>query len=250
MSSADTSSQWSLVPIEVKDQPHWQSPLPSIPTVAELLNSPIANLRELGAVAVRDEDPMRLLQGKKSPMQQLSLLLQEIVPMIESFRSPSSLGQSWWLRFTGEALEREVTYLRACQQLESKAKAANGLAMEVQGMRDTLRDEAIGVGRQAQWLGEVVASGQTALGERHVLARAKACFSALPDYWARFGRRIDNLNALQNALLLSAEQFKLADAHAQAVLDRHTEIVTVLVPLWRQRMGFDLFSKSVTSLQE
>ena len=103
--------------------------------------------------------------------------------------------------------------------------------------------------RQAQWLGEVVTHGQTALGPKHATARAQACFAAQPDYWARFGRRVDNLNALQHALVLSTEQFKLADAHAQAVLDRHTEIVTVLVPLWRQRMGFELFSKSVAAQQ-
>jgi hypothetical protein len=83
------------------------------------------------------------------------------------------------------------------------------------------------------------------LSAAHTEARVKPCFAAQPDYWARFGRRIDNLNALQHALVLSTQQFKLADAHAQAVLDRHAEIVTVLVPLWRQRMGFELFSRSV-----
>lgn len=250
MGNADHDPQWSLVPIEERDVPHWRAPLPPVPTEAELLAAPIAQLRDLGALAGRDEDPMRLMQGKRSPMEQLSRLLQALVPMIDSFRNPSSRRQSWWRRFTGEALEREVTYLHACRQLESKARLANNLAQEVQGLRDGLRDEAQGVRRQAQWLGEVVANGQAVLGERHAAARAQACFAALPDYWARFGRRMDNLNALQHALVLSTEQFKLADAHAQAVLDRHTEIVTVLVPLWRQRMGFELFSKSVTPLPQ
>jgi hypothetical protein len=247
VADADPSAQWSLVPIEERDQPHWRRPLPAIPSVDELLAAPIAQLRDWGALAERDEDPMRLLQGQRSPMEQLSRLLKELVPMIESFRNPVSRRQTWWRRFTGEALEREVTYMHACQELEGKARLAEGLAVEVQGLRDGLRDEAEGVRRQAQWLGEVVANGQTALGAQHAAARAKACFAAQPDYWARFGRRVDNLNALQHALVLSIEQFKLADAHAQAVLDRHTEIVTVLVPLWRQRMGFELFSKSVAS---
>lgn len=250
MGSAAPDPQWSLVPIEEKDLPHWRRPLPSVPTEADLLAAPMAQLRDLGALAERDEDPMRLLQGQRSPMEQLGRLLQELVPMIDSFRNPDSRRQSWWRRFTGEALEREVTYGHACQQLEGKARLANGLAQEVQGMRDGLHDEAQGVRRQAEWLAEVVANGQAVLGERHAAARAKPCFAAQPDYWARFGRRIDNLNALQHALVLSTEQLKLADAHAQAVLDRHTEIVTVLVPLWRQRMGFELFSKSVTASQE
>lgn len=241
--------EWSLVPIEERDQPHWRKPLPAIPSVDALLTTPVAQLRDLGALAERNEDPMRMLQGKRSPMEQLSGLLKELVPMIESFRNPVSRRQTWWRRFTGEALEREITYLHACQQLEDKARLANDLAVEVQGLREGLHDEAEGVRRQAQWLGEVVANAQTALRPQHASARAQPCFAAQPDYWARFGRRVDNLNALQHALVLSIEQFKLADAHAQALLDRHTEIVTVLVPLWRQRMGFELFSKSVAADQ-
>ena len=246
MTGVQPSDQWSLVPIEDRNVPHWRRPLPTVPTQAQLLEAPLANLRDLGALTERDEDPMRLMQGKRSPMEQLSRLLQELVPMIESFRNPVSRTQGWWRRFTGEALEREVTYRHACQQLESKARTAIDLAVEVQGMRDGLRDEAQGVQRQAQWLGDVVANGQAVLGDLHAVARAGASFAVQPDYWARFARRIDNLNALQHALVLSTQQFKLADAHAQAILDRHTEIVTVLVPLWRQRMGFELFSKSVT----
>lgn len=245
MADADPTAQWSLVPIEERNQPHWRRPLSAVPSIEELLTAPIAQLRDFGALAERDEDPMRLLQGQRSPMEQLGRLLKELVPMIESFRNPVTRRQTWWRRFTGEALEREVTYLQACQELEGKATLANRLAVEVQGLRDGLRDESEGARRQAQWLGEVVANGQTVLGSQHAAARAQACFATQPDYWARFGRRVDNLNALQHALVLSLEQFKLADAHAQAVLDRHTEIVTVLVPLWRQRMGFELFSKSV-----
>ncbi|MES2584879.1 MAG: hypothetical protein V4627_19295 [Pseudomonadota bacterium] len=252
MNSADPVDVWSLVPIEAeqRDVPHWRVPLPPVPTEAQLLAAPMAQLRDLGALAARDEDPMRLMQGKRSPMEQLSRLLKELVPLIESFRNPVSRRQTWWRRFTGEAMEREVTYLQACQQLEGKARRANDLAVEVQGLRDGLRDEAQGVRRQAQWLGQVVANGQAVLGAPHAAARAQACFADQPDYWSRFARRVENLNALQHALVLSTEQFKLADAHAQAVLDRHSEIVTVLVPLWRQRMGFELFSKSMTPLPE
>ena len=207
-------------------------------------------LRDLGAMAERNDDPMRLLQGKKSPAHMLGRLLQELVPLIESFRNPTSRRQTWWRRFTGEALEREITYLHACQHLESKAKNANDLATEVQHMRATLEREAAVVRRHAQWLEQLVTNGQTVLGGQHAAARANACFAAQPDYWARFARRIDNLNALQHALLLSVEQYKLADAHGQALLDRHSDIVTVLVPLWRQRMGFELFSKTVAPPQE
>lgn len=250
LSSADSSPAWSLVPIEDTSLPHSARPLPAVPNVEELLAAPIAHLRDLGALAKHDEDPMRLMQGQRSPMDQLSRLLKELVPMIDSFRNPTSVSQTWWRRFTGEALERELTYLHACQALEGKAKLANHLAVEVQSMRKGLLDEAEGLRRKAHWLGEVVANGQMALCPQNAAARNMPCFAAQPDYWARFGRRIDNLNALQHALVLNIEQFKMADAHTQSVLDRHAEIVTVLVPLWRQRMGFELFSRSMAAEQD
>lgn len=250
MRIADTTLSWTLEPIELNDQPHWSRSLPKLPTEAELLAAPIVQLRDLGALAPRNEDPMRLMQGKKSPVLQLSKLLEELVPMIESFRNPISRRQHWWQRFIGATLEREVTYLHACQQLENHARLANGLTHEVQAIRDGIRDEASGVRRQAEWLGELVNRASSVLGDGYTGERSKACFVEHPDYWARFARRVDNLNALQHSYLLSAEQFKLADAHAQAVQDRHTDISTVLVPLWRQRMGFELFSKTVDTHKE
>lgn len=241
---------WSLEPMAVKHQAYWQLPPPPLPTVQALLEAPIAQLRDLGALAERNEDPMRLMQGKKSPVVQLSRLLESLLPMIESFRSPSSRRNHWWQRFTGAALEREITYLHACQKLEEQARLANELAQEVNNMRGALAGEALGVRGQALWLGNVVALGQQALAPPNTVARSKACFAEQPDYWARFARRIENLNLLQHSLLLSAEQFKLADAQAVAALDRHAEITTVLVPLWRQRMGFELFSKNVTPTKQ
>jgi len=48
--------------------------------------------------------------------------------------------------------------------------------------------------------------------------------------------------------LLSAEQIKLAQSQANAVQDRFSEVLTVLLPLWRQRAGSELFSKQLASL--
>ena len=245
---SDAGEAWSLVPMEERTVHHRRRPLPPLPTEAQLLAATLEHLQDLGALGERNDDPLRLTQGRSSPVEQLSRLLQELVPMIESFRQPSSRRQSWWRRFTGEALERELMYLHACQALEGKASEAERLAAEVQGLRRELAHEAGSTLRQSRWLAELVATGHAVLAPNHAAARAQACFADQPDYWARFARRIDNLNALQHALTLSARQFELADAHAQAVLDRHADIVTVLVPLWRQRMGLELFAKSVAPL--
>jgi hypothetical protein len=248
--TVDYSLNWSLEPIEISNRTNWSLSLPKIPTVVEMLAAPIAQLRDLGALEERNQDPMRLLKGKESPVLKLSRLLEDIVPMIESFRNPDSRRLHWWQRFTGENLEREVTYLHACEQLEVKARLANDLAIEVQGMRDTLRDEAQGVKFKAEWLSDLVERAQVVMSDINKAERSKACFVNQLDYWPRFTRRVDNLNAIKHSQLLNVEQLKLADLQAQAILDRHADIVTVLVPLWRQRMNFGIFSKNTASRQE
>jgi hypothetical protein len=219
--------------------------MPPTPSLEALLRAPLDDVRQLGQLPARDEDPMQLLKGAKSPVAQLARTVEELVPMIESFRTPNNMRRLLWQRFTGEALEREVTYLHACQQLEATATRAKALMGRVELLRHGLMAEVSVTRAHEAWLNEVVALGQAALSPAHALARDAAAFARVPDYWSRFSRRVDNLNALQTTLQLSVQQLLLADTQAQTVMDRYSEMVTVLLPLWRQRMGFELFSKSL-----
>jgi hypothetical protein len=224
--------------------------LPPLPSLEAILRAPLTDVRQFGELPARDEDPMQLMKGAKSPVALLARAVEELVPMIESFRAPSNSRRLLWQRFTGEALEREVTYVHACQQLEATASRAKALTSRVELLRHGLMAEVATTRAHEGWLNDVVGLGQAALGPEHAAAREASAFARVPDYWSRFSRRVDNLNALQTTLQLSVQQLLLADTQAQTVMDRYSEMVTVLLPLWRQRMGFELFSKSFDSPTE
>jgi hypothetical protein len=50
---------------------------------------------------------------------------------------------------------------------------------------------------------------------------------------------------MANAAQLSRGQFKLTAAHLLAVADRFGEVRALLLPLWKQAMGFELFAQRV-----
>jgi hypothetical protein len=163
--------------------------------------------------------------------------------MIDSFRTPTTVHRYWWQRFTGEALEREITFWHACRHLEATASYSKQLAHKVRQLRVTLAEEQRCAHEYTQWLQQLLDIAHTVLSTANAKQRDAPQFKAVPEYWIRFSRRVENLNMLHTATLLSVAQFKLADTQAQSVLDRYAEIVTLLVPLWRQRMGFELFSR-------
>ena len=244
-------SNLSLVPIDdpsalARDHQRASRMPDRLPILAELLGAPLADIQAFGALPDLDTDPLRVMHGKKSPVAELASRVEELVPMIDSFRTPTRKRDAWWRRFTGEALERDMMFDKACAQLEGVALQCRALASKVQLMRAALLGERELLAVHSDWLDAVVKLGLQALSDAHVQQRAAPVFAALPDYWARFSRRVDNLNVLHHSMLLSMQQFKLVDAQGQAVLDRHNEVLTVLLPLWRQRMGFELFAKGMS----
>ncbi len=217
--------------------------LPPLPSLQALLQAPLHDVRQLGHIPGSSDAAFSRAQVTDSPVRQLAAVTERLVPMIDSFRRPKDGLAHWWQRFTGLALERELSYWHACTQLESAAANGKRLALQVQGVGQSLANERKRAMDEAQWLAQVVHVGQLALQPQFQSQRSAAAFADQRDYWARFARRIDNLNALHNASLLGAEQVKLAQAQADAVQDRFAEVLTVLLPLWRQRIGFELFSK-------
>lgn len=226
--------------------------LPPLPSLQALLQAPLPDVRLLGHIPGASDAAFNRAELTDSPVRKLAETTERLVPMIDSFRRPKDGLAHWWQRFTGLALERELTYWHACTQLENSAAAGKRLALQVQGVAQALAEERQRATQEAQWLGQVVHIGQLVLQPQFQAQRSAAVFADQSDYWVRFARRIDNLNALHNASLLSAEQLKLAQAQANAVQDRFAEVLTVLLPLWRQRIGFELFSKqfSLTNNEE
>jgi hypothetical protein len=209
--------------------------------IALLLREPLLDIRAYGAQPERDNDPIQLLGGKSSPVGNLALVTKELVPMINSFRTPPTRTERWWKTFTGEELEREVTYFHACEAMEARAAAGVKWVERSVALVERLRAERAAIAQDAARLTLDIAAAQAVLGPEHQAARAAPPFDS--DYWARFSRRVDNLNALLSSLQLTHAQYGLADKQAQSTLDRFSEVIDVLLPLWRQRMGFELFSR-------
>lgn len=247
-------TELSLVPIEGRpsyapsNAPHnAAAKLPALPVLKLLLSAPLADVRELGQLPGSGDTPFKPKDAANSPVTQLARTTEQLVPMIDSFRRPKDGAAHWWQRFTGQALERELTFWHACTQLEATAQRGQHLLPQLRNFADSMERERQQALAEAAWLAQVTAVGQQALQPRFEVYRQSPAFADQPDYWPRFARRLDNLNALHSSALLSAEQIKLAQSQANAVQDRFSEVLTVLLPLWRQRAGFELFSKQLAS---
>ncbi len=216
--------------------------------IAKLLAQPLADMHSLGAVPARDHDPLGLFGSNTSPVRALESVTVRLIPMINSFRVPQSTTRRWWTSFTGAELEREVTYFHACAGLEQLAANGIGLTREVEILLlHTVQEEQL-IAADIAELGETVAAAQAVLEQKYATARQEAWFKeAGADYWARFSRRAENLNSLLTSMQMTQAQFGLAKAQAQSALDRFSEVVDVLIPLWRQRTGMDLFSRKNTT---
>lgn len=213
--------------------------------IAKLLAQPLDDIRSLGAVPARDHDPLGLFGRDTSPVRALAAVTEQLIPMINSFRTPQSSPRRWWTAFTGAELEREVTYFHACAGLEQLAASGVGLARKVETLLLHTAQEEQHIAADMVVLGETVAAAQAVLGEKYAATRQEAWFKdAGADYWSRFSRRAENLNSLLTSMQMTQAQFGLAKAQAQTALDRFSEVVDVLIPLWRQRTGMDLFSRN------
>jgi hypothetical protein len=224
-------------------RPRRSAPLSPLPSLQSLLQKPLADLRELGRLVHAEDKPFDAKAAADTPVSNLARVTERLVPMIDSFRRPKGAATRWWQKFSGQALERDLNFWHACSRLEATVKSGQDLVPKVHEHAHHLQRERHAAKAQAQWLAQVVLVAQKALQPQYAEHRQAPAFAEENDYWPRFARRADNLNALHSALLLNAEQMKLAQAQARAVLDRFTEVMTVLMPLWRQQVGFELFAK-------
>jgi len=214
------------------------------PRIAKLLAQPLADIRSLGAISAREHDPLGLFGSKDSPVRALASVTERLIPMINSFRTTQSATQRWWKSFTGAELEREVTFFHACANLERLAASGVALSKETEALLQHAVQEKQNIAADIVELGETVAATQAVLGREYAAARDQPCFKeAGADYWPRFSRRAENLNVLLTSLQMTQAQYDLAKTQAQSTLDRFSEVIDVLIPLWRQRTGMELFSR-------
>lgn len=201
---------------------------------------PVASVDRLGTGHDSSETTLRLLDEIGARTRALGELNRELVPMVDRFAGQSR-RQRWWNRFVGEALERDLSFGLLCERLSDAisrgGEVADGTAATIAALKaDRLRIDA-----EIAALQDDLSLGHAVLDPARAPLR-RAC-GAPEDTWSRLSRRVGNLEAMATALVLTQSQYAVAIDGARAVVDRFTEIRHVLIPLWRQRMGFELFAR-------
>jgi hypothetical protein len=184
-------------------------------------------------------DGMAQLEALSQQLTGLRQVNSELLPLISRLQRPG--GQpNWWRSFTGEQLEHEVFFEQVKQQIET-------LAQQGQAQHDAMARQVTLMQQQHQLLTLEVAMLEQDIAAARLLAgndyaRARAAAEIGNEDLARLIRRADNLDAMATTTRLTQAQFQLAIEHARAMADRYREIRTVLLPIWQQNVGFELFA--------
>lgn len=200
-------------------------------------------LDELGNQASEPmAEAMRLMERASADTSDLLDVNQSLVPLIAGIKRPARGGRLWaW--FSGERLEREVLFDGLQHTIENLAKRGErGHA--------ALRIQAEVLIQEDERMAQIIHLQAVDIAAAHLLlspTQAHNCRAAglLGGDLDRLARRTANLEAMVTASQLTRAQYRVAIQHARSVSDRFIEIRRLLLPLWKQAMGFELFSRRV-----
>lgn len=214
----------------------------------ELLMLRTRAVDELGKHAgEHSADALRLLDGISASTTNLQQVSTALLPLMTKFRPASGWRRAWqW--FIGESLERDVFFPTVCGQIEQLAEQGEAGDVELANQSKLLLEHAHAMEDYIRRLDVEIEVGRFMLSAEAAQQRADAGFD-LHEY-ARLSRRLGNLESMTTALQLTQAQFKVAVEHAQVVSDRFKEVRVLLLPIWKQRMGFELFAQRVTQSVE
>ncbi len=199
---------------------------------------------EIGRRAGADAaDALKFLEGISASTGTLLQVNLRLVPLMTSFQQQRGKNKLWrW--FTGQALEYDVLFQDMRTQIEQLAATGQhehaGMANQVK----LLATQYKLMHTEIKLLETDIAAARLLASPAYAGERLAAGIGE--DDLARLVRRSSNLEAMASATQLTQAQFKLAIEHAKTVSDRYREIRTLLLPIWKQSVGFDLFSRSVS----
>lgn len=212
---------------------------------AELLSYGTNAVDELGRRAGSDAaDALKLLDAISENTSQLLDVNQRLVPLMTSFQRQASKHKLWrW--FTGEQLEHEVFLHDVSKQIENLVETGQqghaGMGKQVQ----LLTTQYKLMGTEIELLESDIEAGRLLASPGYAAQRLAAGLSE--EDMARLARRTANLETMAIATQLTRAQYQVAIQHAKSVSDRYREIRTLLLPIWKQAVGFDLFSRRVST---
>ena len=140
---------------------------------------------------------------------------------------------SWFGGITGQALETRVRYEVARRDLDGVVEDAQAVAQEV---RDALALMELVMATHDEDAAELqmhIDAGRAFLASNLDAGEPAAGGTEFDRPRERFARRLANLATLHSSQALSVIQMRLTKAAAVDMLDRFTETVDVLMPVWR-----------------
>lgn len=141
---------------------------------------------------------------------------------------------TWLERFTGSAIERQARYTAARKSLDKQIADTEAVAQRVRDTVSALTRMIAGHAEEAQKLKAYIQAGREFLDENPDAGRVLDGDMEFDRPRERFARKLANLATLLSSHEMSVMQMKLTRASAVDMLDRFSETVSVLVPVWRQ----------------
>lgn len=166
-----------------------------------------------------------------------------LIPLVSSFKRVRG-RQRWWHWFSGNLLEQDVFFAATQQEIQTLAAQGEQARLRLLDLVQVFQSQRALMDKELQLLDLDIEAGRLMLAPSH----AQACRQAGLDAEAlgRLSRRVANLEASAVATRLTQAQYKVAMAHARTVMDRFSEIYTLLLPIWEQAMGFELFARRLS----
>ncbi|MBL0372066.1 hypothetical protein JJB09_08500 [Rhizobium sp. KVB221] len=135
--------------------------------------------------------------------------------------------QRWFDRLTGADVEARFRFELSAKQVNLAFERLKGAADQARALIKAMVVERIRLGEEQEALAAAIVYADGLSGAR----------DHADEYLVqRFDRRVANLNAMHAANAMAIEQFKLAENNLTALLDRYSEIASLLIPLWQQHL--------------
>ncbi|MDP9810086.1 hypothetical protein J2W42_002947 [Rhizobium tibeticum] len=163
---------------------------------------------------------------RSAPAREIRQNVETLVELLESIDLRKLLRKQGLIgRFTGADVEARLGFELASQTVMERFQQLNRTARSATRIRDLLIATAQQLGEEQVRLATVIADAKALL-----LRSAEA----EPALVARFERRLSNIVTMETANALTIQQIAISGGLLSSLLDRCTDVQTLLVPVWQR----------------
>lgn len=202
--------------------------------------------KELLPSQISTNRALETLDAFSAASKSLRELNEELLPMMSPLGRSDAKG-GWWMWFTGADLERDVRLMHVAENVETVADACRLKSEFIQNMIKGLHQEIALLDLEHKKMSIRIELGRLMLESQDYAPHFSA--TAGVELLERFRRKLANVESLLTAQRLTRAQYELAASNGRAMCERFEEILTLLMPLWYQRMGFELFSRRLETTE-